>query len=154
MNQRILTLAGLALAVGGCYLTRPSTPVAQGNGEPIVTIKATPTSAPTIIPTLTAPTGDPVRVQFAKGAWSATLTGNASTDYLLWAAQGQTFTVTLTSDGTALASLYSVDDQPLYEQMRGPGGRGNSAAATLPASGDHTLEIRAGGKFTVEVEIR
>lgn len=150
MNQRILTLAGLALVAGGCYLTYPSTPTAQGNGEPIVTIKATPTTQSTITPTLTAPTGAPVRVQFAKGTWGATLTGDASTRYLLWAAAGQTFTVTLRSEQSALASLYSVDDQPLYEQMAA----GNSAAATLVASGDHTLEIRASGKFTVEVEIR
>ena len=150
IGQRILAAAGLVALVGGCYFS--------GNGrvglspESTATPAQTPTAivTPTAAATLQAVTAEPVRINFDRGAWGKTIIGNTGTKYLLWAAQSQTFTVTLSSNQSALASLYSPDGKALYEQMAA----GNTAAAKLPANGDYLLEVRASGAYTVEVEIR
>jgi len=150
IRQRILAAAGLAAILGGCYFS--------GSGRVGLSPEQTPTPAqtptvavtPTIAPTLQPVTAEPVRVQFKRGAYGEVITGSTSTKYLLWAAQSQMFTVTLTSQQTALASLYSPNGEPLYKDMAS----GNTAAAKLPSNGDYLLEIRSSGQFTVEVEIR
>ena len=113
---------------------------------------ATPTlvQAPPLTPTAQPVSGDPVRVQFSRGSYGATLTGTVGTKYLLWAAQGQTFTTTLSSPGTALGSLYGPDGKPLYDQVAA----GNTPAVKLPVAGDYTLIVRSNAAFTVEVTIR
>lgn len=126
------------------------------NSQPApMTATATPTvtdqqAAPTATPILQPIGGDPVRVQFNRGSFGATLAGTNSTKYLLWAAQGQTFTTTLTANSTALVSLYSPDGKPLFEQLAA----GYTAASKLPSNGDYSLEVRTSGAYTVGVEIR
>lgn len=127
-----------------------------GNPTPApVTAPATPAiaehqPAPTMTPTLQPVTGDPVRIQFNRGSYGATITGTVGTKYLLWAAQGQTFTTTLASHSTALVSLYGPDGKPLHEGLAA----GYTAASKLPSNGDYSLEVRSGGAFTVGVTIR
>ena len=147
MNQRILALAGLLSILGGCYFAsgQTATPAAVAT---VATEQATP--APTATVELQPATGEGVRVEFERGSYGTTLLGATSTKYLLWADQGQVFTVTLTANSTSLASLYGPDGAALYEQLAA----GNTAAATLPTSGDFSLEIRASGGYTVGVEIR
>lgn len=151
MKQKILAAAALALLAGGCYFL-PSQPATNVAPVPADVTPARIESTPAAIPAtpLPAPTGAAIRVQFESGSYGTTLTGTVGTNYLLWAAAGQTLTVTLRSDQSVLASLYSVGGQPLYEQMAA----GNTARANLVASGDHTLQIQATGAYTVGVEIR
>lgn len=126
------------------------------NSQPTpMTATATPTIAdqqtpPTATPTLQPIGGAPVRVQFNRGSYGATLAGTNSTKYLLWAAQGQTFTTTLAASSTALVSLYSPDGKPLFEQLAA----GYTAAAKLPSNGDYALEVRTSRAYTVGVEIK
>ena len=149
-RQRVLAAAGLAAILGGCYFSGSGrvglSPESTPTPAPVATISTTPTAAPTLAPVTT----EPVRINFKRGTWGETITGSTGTKYLLWAAQSQTFTVTLSSPQSALASLYSPDGKPLYEGMAA----GNTAAAKLPSNGDYTLEIRANGAYTAEVEIR
>lgn len=151
IKQRILAGALLALLAGGCYFSGSGEGYAGSQPRP-TTIPAPATTAPTVMPgaTLEPVTGKPIRVQFDRGAWGDVITGTISSKYLLWAAQGQVFTTTLTSQQSATASLYAPDGKPLYEAMAA----GNTARATLPSSGDYTLEIRTSGAYTAEVEIR
>lgn len=121
----------------------------------LLTADTTPTitehqPAPTMTPTLQPVTGDPVRVQFNRGSYGATITGTVGTKYLLWAAAGQTFTTTLASHSAALVSLYGPDGKPLYEGLAA----GYTAASKLPSNGDYALEVRSGGAYTVGVTIR
>lgn len=158
MQKRILAGVSLALLAGGCYFW-PSPPATEAapvvaEAAPVVAdvtpVRIESTSAPIpVTPTaLPAPTGAAIRVQFAQGAYGATLIGAGSTRYLLWAAQGQTFTSHML--GAGYTSLYSVGGQPLYEQ----GVAGSTVKVTLAASGDHLLEIRSSGPYTIGVEIR
>ncbi|MGD9725198.1 MAG: hypothetical protein AB7R40_22465 [Nitrospiraceae bacterium] len=149
MKQKILAAAALALLAGGCYFL-PSAPATDAVP---VTADVTPArieSTPTAIPAtpLPAPTGAATRVQFEIGAYGATLVGVGSNRYLLWAAQGQTFTTHML--GAGHTNLYSVDGRPLYEQ----GVAGSTVKVQVAASGDHTLQIQATGAYTVGVEIR
>lgn len=155
IRQRILAAAGLAAILGGCYFRGAgyvgSEP--EPTRTPLATITAvvTPAATATLQPITNQPiTNQPIRIQFDIGTYGETITGTTSTKYLLWAAQGQVFTTTLTSQQSALASLYGPGDKPLYEEMAA----GNTATAKLPANGDYTLEIRSSGRFTAEVEIR
>lgn len=126
------------------------------NSQPApVTAIATPTiaehqSAPTMTPTLQPVTGDPVRVQFNRGSYGATITGTVGTKYLLWAAQGQTFTTTLSSQSAALVSLTGPDGKPLFTDLAA----GYTAASKLPSNGDYALEVRNSDAYTVGVTIR
>lgn len=155
MNKPFIWISGLVLfgsiAVGRCMFAPP-----PANGEPLpVTINVKPAhlpSTPTPAPTATfAPaTGQPTRVQFNRGSYGDVLTAGNSTQYLLWAAEGQTFTMTLTTDSNALASLYTPDGGKLFEQLQG----GDLAAVQLPANGDYTLAVMSHGAFTMGVMIK
>lgn len=155
MNRTFILVAGLvfflSIAVGR-YALSAAIPSPTSQPTPVditpVHLPSTPTPAPT--PTLAPVAGAANRVQFDRGAWGDVITGTVSSRYLLWAREGQAFTTTLSSQQSALASLYAPDGTPLYEQMAA----GNTARATLPSSGDYTLEIRSSGAFTAEVEIR
>lgn len=145
--------AAMAMLDGACYFSGSGEGYAGTQPRPTVTpaeITPAATVAPGVTPTLLPATNAAIRVQFDRGTWGDVITGTVSSKYLLWAAQGQVFTTTLTSKQSALASLYAPDGKPLYEQMAA----GNTAAAKLPASGDYTLEIRSNKAFTVEVTIR
>ena len=123
-------------------------PEPQANREPTVK-RVVPTVQPTATAiVLPAPTGEPVRVEFDRGSHGATLTGNSSTQYLLWAKAGQTFKAAML--GTGYSTLRSVDGTALYEQAWA----GTQVTATLAATGDHLLEIRSSGQFTAGVEIQ
>lgn len=150
--KSVLFISGLlffaAVAIGRCATGATGQPAAMtATATPTVT---EPQPAPTTTPTLQPIGGDPVRVQFNRGSFGATVAGTNSTKYLLWAAAGQTFTTTLTSNSTALVALYAPDGKPLYEGLAA----GYTAAATLPSNGDYSLEVRTSGAYTVGVEIR
>lgn len=138
----------LSIAVGRCATEAPgqSTPMTATPTPTLVDQQPAPTATPTLQPI----GGDPVRVQFKRCSYGATITGTNSTKYLLWAAQGQTFTTTLTANSNALASLYAPNGKPLFEQLAA----GYTAAAKLPSNGDYALEVRTSGAYTVGVEIR
>ena len=150
IKQRFLAAVGLAAILGGCYFSGVG--YVESEPEPTRTPVATGTAVvtPAITATLQPITNQPIRIQFEIGTYGEVITGTQSSKYLLWAAQGQVFTTTLTSQQSALASLYAPNGKPLYEQMAA----GNTAAAKLPSSGDYMLEIRSSGRFTAEVEIR
>lgn len=154
----IFSMSAIAL-VAALALERCQPQATDLRGEPvgvIVRSTATPTTTPpatptaTVTPTLQPIGGDPVRVQFKRGSYGATITGTNSKKYLLWAAQGQTFTTTLTANSNALASLYAPNGKPLYEGLRA----GYLVGVALPANGDYRLEVHSGGAYTAGVEIR
>lgn len=153
MNKTVIFIAGIVFflffGIGRWVLSAPD----NRRGEPIVAdlTPALSTPAPTATPTPPpAPTGEAARVQFQRGSYGETLAGDSSQRYLLWAASGQVFTATLTSNAAALVSLYGPDGAPLYEQLAS----GYTAAASLPATGDYQLEVRSSGAYTVGVMIR
>lgn len=150
IRQRFLAMAGLAALVGGCYFSGSGYVGSEPEPTRTPVVTATAAVTPEATATLQPITNQPIRIQFDIGTWGDVITGTNSSQYLLWAAQGQTFTTTLTSEQSTLASLYAPDGKPLYEQMSS----GNTARATLPSSGDYVLEIRASGTFTAEIEIR
>lgn len=147
---------GLVVVIIGIVVTF-NVFLSGGNGEPVSL--PTPTAQPvhvesTATPEITATpqplSGAPVRVQFDPGSYGETITGSVSTQYLLWAAAGQSFTTTLSANTTALASLYAPDGVALYQDLA----TGYTAKATLPTDGDYRLEIRSSGNFTVGVMIK
>lgn len=153
MNKTVIFIAGIVIflffGIGRWALSAPD----NRRGEPMVAAHApvSSISIPTATPTpLPAPTGEVARVQFQRGSYGETLAGDSSQRYLLWAAAGQVFTASLTSNSTALVSLYGPDGDPLYEQLAS----GYTAAASLPTSGDYQLEVRSSGAYTVGVMIR
>jgi LysM repeat protein len=91
-------------------------------------------------------TGTIQRVNFAKGATSATLVGTinngAPTSYILWARAGQTMTVNTYSHGEALViSIGNIKGDLL--PITGVNSQvNNSVVAKLPASGDYIVTIR------------
>lgn len=148
--KKLLSICIIIMAAGAGWnaCAGAMQPEPQANGEPTVQ-----RVAPTVQPTATAivlpaPTGEPVRVQFERGSHGATLVGNSSTQYLLWAKAGQVVTTAMI--GTGYSTLRSVDGTALYEQAWA----GTPVTATLAATGDHMLEIRSSGAYTVGVEIR
>ncbi len=150
--KAFLFIGGLAIfaavTVGRCAVGAPN-PATLATTTPTATI-ADQRPAVVATPTLQPIGGEPVRVRFNRGSYGATLAGSTSTKYLLWAAQGQTFTTTLTSNSTAIVSLSGPDGKPLFEQLAA----GYTAASKLPANGDYALEVRTSGAYTVGVEIR
>jgi len=151
MNKTVIFIAGIVFflffGIGRWAFSAPD----NRRGEPMVADQAPVPSIPTPAATpLPAPTGEAVRVRFQRGSYSETLTGDGSQRYLLWAAAGQIFTASLTSNATALVSLYGTDGAPLYEQLAS----GYTAAASLPTSGDYQLEVRSSGAYTVGMMIR
>ena len=141
-----ITLSVFILLVGWC-VGRPvqsQAPTKLPNGEPVVTIVPTATPAPVVFP---AP-GAAQRVQFERGSYGATLTGNGAQRFVLWAASGQVFKVAMAGDGQT--SLFGTNGKPLWADVQA----GQVVTATLPGNGDHLLEIRSRGAFTVGVEIR
>jgi hypothetical protein len=83
----------------------------------------------------------PARIQFARGAYSATVDGYVATQtrvtYVLWAAKGQTMTVYITAPNNLVGlAIYDPSGQPLKRYEVG----GASATVVLPANGDYYLE--------------
>lgn len=143
-----IALSAFILLVGWCVgrSAQSQAPTVLPNGEPVVTIVPTTTVTPTAV---TFPTpAAPQRVQFARGAYGATLAGTSSQSFWLWAAQGQTFSAYLVGDPAQMTLLRDggvlfTDVQPAVLQK-----------VQLPASGDYTLIVSATVPFTVGVEIR
>lgn len=138
----------IALGINDCRSKFVSGSPQPGEPPP-VTVQ--PTAIPTVTATpapLAAPTGEAQRVNFAKGSYGATLTGNGAQRFALWAAAGQTFKVAMMGDGQS--SLYGTDGRPLWAAAPA----GQVVTATLTGNGDQLLEIRSRGPFTVGVEIR
>ena len=101
----------------------------------------------------------PVRIRFAKGATSKTLTAHLNAhqglDYIARAAKGQILEVNATpaiSGATLQLSIYGVDGSVL----RGAMAEGSSFIGELPLSEDYIISVRAGGAatdFTLQVII-
>ena len=98
----------------------------------------------------------PVRIRFATGATSATLTGTVpailSQYFILNAVKGQTLTVTATPDANLQLIIYGVDGTVMRSGM----GQGASFTGTLPVSEDYILALRSAGgaqAFTLKVSI-
>jgi LysM repeat protein len=91
-------------------------------------------------------TGTIQRVNFAKGATSATLVGTiyngAPTSYILWAKAGQTMTVNTYSHGEALVISVGNTKGDLLPITGVNSQTVNTVYATLPASGDYIVTIR------------
>jgi hypothetical protein len=91
-------------------------------------------------------TGTIQRVNFAKGATSATLVGTiyngAPTSYILWARAGQTMTVNTYSHGEALVISVGNTTGDLLPITGVNSQTVNTVYATLPASGDYIVTIR------------
>lgn len=81
----------------------------------------------------------PSRVQFARGGYSAMVTGavapNQSVDYILGARKGQTMTVTVS--GAVGLTIYGVDGQPLKRADVGDA----SWSGVLPATQDYFIVV-------------
>jgi len=108
------------------------------------------------------------RVQFARGATSATLQGTIagwqSINYRLGAAAGQTLRVSIrTSNTSAYFNVYAPGQEPgRGEAMFIGSSAGDSMTAPLTASGEHTIQVylmrnaaRRGerARFTLEVSV-
>jgi LysM repeat protein len=98
----------------------------------------------------------PVRIRFAAGATSETLTGTApaalSQYFILRADKGQTLTVTATPDDKLQLILYGVDGSVLRSGM----GQGASFTGVLPVTQDYILVLRSANQvqaFTLKVSI-
>ncbi len=98
----------------------------------------------------------PLRIRFATGATSATLTGtvpaNLSQFFILNAAKGQTMNVTATPDAQLQLSIFGVDGNVLRSGM----GQGASFSGTLPSTQDYILVLKSANQvvnFTLKVSV-
>ena len=101
----------------------------------------------------------PVRVRFAVGTTSKTLTAhlnaNQALDYIAWAGKGQILEVNATpasSDTNLQLIIYGVDGTVLRSGM----GEGSTFRGELPLSEDYIITVRAGDEatdFTLQVII-
>ncbi len=98
----------------------------------------------------------PVRIQFAAGGTSATLSGtvpaNLSQFYILRALKGQTLNVTATPQDKLQMSIYGVDGSVLKSGM----GQGASFSGVLPSTQDYILVLKSANQaqaFTLNVSI-
>jgi hypothetical protein len=143
-----IVLSVFILSVGWC-VGRPvqsQAPASLASGEPIVTIVPPPAVAPAAV---TFPTpAAPQRVQFERGTYGSTLTGTNSQAFLLWAAQGQTFSAYLVGAPAQMALQH--DGRILFADVQ----PATLQKVQLPANGDYTLIVSATVPFTVGVEIR
>ena len=111
-----------------------------GNGEPMVsvhpTIEATPTPVPTATP---APLthGEAQRMQFDVGTYGGSYSAGT---WVLWAAHGQTLTLT---GGDGMRWLFTVPDG----DVPGVG----DTTIVLPASGDYTLTVAGVDQFSIDI---
>lgn len=154
---KFLTLI-MALFLVGCSSTT-ATPTPDLRGEP-GSLVATPTRnslAIIVAPTITAQPAqvatpqpsEPMRVRFSVGTYGATLNGNGTQFYLLWAKSGQRFTAKFNSGSMCEAQLrYHSKDGTLLSVS------GDSLVATLQDTGDHVMGVRCQGDFSVSVDIR
>ena len=142
-----IALSFFILLVGWCAGRPAQSPATLANGEPVVTI--VPTGTPTVAPVIFPTPGAPQRVQFERGSYGATLTGNNSQAFLLWAASGQKFTAYLMG-APAQMSLRGVDGGELFNVQP----QQSAGEAILPANGDYTLIVSATVPYTVGIEIR
>lgn len=98
----------------------------------------------------------PVRIRFAAGGTSATLTGtvpaNVGQFFILRASKGQTLNVTATPDDQLQLIIYGADGSVLKSGM----GQGASFSGTLPSTQDYILVLKTAGQvqaFTLKVSI-
>ncbi len=98
----------------------------------------------------------PLRIRFATGGTSATLTGTVpaslSQFFIIRAAKGQTMTVTATPDDKLQLSIYGFDGTVLRSGM----GQGASFSGTLPSTQDYILVLKSANQvvaFTLKVSI-
>ena len=98
----------------------------------------------------------PLRIRFATGATSATLTGtvpaNLSQFFILNAAKGQTLNVTAAPQDKLQLSIYGVDGSVLRSGM----GQGTSFSGVLPSTQDYILVLKSANQaqaFTLNVSI-
>jgi LysM repeat protein len=98
----------------------------------------------------------PLRIRFASGSTSATLTGtipaNLSQYFILGAAKGQTLKVTATPDDKLQLIIYGVDGSVLRSGM----GQGASFSGVLPLTEDYILVLRSANQvqaFSLNVSI-
>ena len=98
----------------------------------------------------------PLRVSFAAGSTSATLTGtipaNLNQYFIVRASKDQTLTVTTTPNDKIQLTLYGVDGTVLKSPM----GEGASFSGTLPSTQDYILVLKTANQvqsFTLTVSI-
>jgi LysM repeat protein len=98
----------------------------------------------------------PVRIRFATGGTSATLTGtvpaNLSQFFILRAAKGQTLNVTAIPQDKLQLSIYGVDGYVLRSGM----GQGATFTGVLPSTQDYILALKSANQaqaFTLTVNI-
>ena len=98
----------------------------------------------------------PVRIQFASGGTSATLTGtvpaNLSQFFILRAGKGQTLNVTANPQDKLQLIIYGVDGSVLRSGM----GEGASFSGVLPSTQDYILVLKSANQvqaFTLKVSV-
>ena len=98
----------------------------------------------------------PVRIRFAAGATSETLTGtvpaNLSQYFILHAAKGQTLNVSTTPNDPLQLIIYGVDGSVLRSGM----GQGASFTGVLPVTQDYILVLRSANQvqaFSLKINI-
>lgn len=94
---------------------------------------------------------EPVRINFAIGTYGQDIAGDKFGAYLLWAAAGQTYKVTLKSGTNLNGQLRRADNSALVELKPVDA---NSISGVLPYSGDYVMGISSDGPFVVAVDIR
>jgi hypothetical protein len=147
-SNRYLILA-LAFLLIGCTTPNNVSVDANIGIDTGATATAQPQATPTPWATSQPPAGNPIRVQFGRGTWGATLDGSGNQAYLLWACGGQTMTVKPSSQQPMNISLLAPDGaQVPVEVAQGVG------SYKLPNNGDYTLSFVTDGGYSVAVEIR
>lgn len=98
----------------------------------------------------------PVRIRFAPGATSGTVSGNVAANgdvaYLFGARAGQVATVHFTGPRNSRWTLVSPSGSPLHTQMTQQQSR---VTVTLPETGDYWLDVLGGdaGRFSLTLQI-
>lgn len=154
-----LVMAGIACNVpgggGGATATAPGQAAEASPTAPGAT-QLPSTSAPTAAPATAGPS-EPVRIEFATGATSATMEGAVAAgkqDYLLYALAEQTMTVTVTATGGPVGlTVLTPSAVPLIRSQLGE----TTWSGTLPETGDYTISVVLLGAdsahYTLEVVI-
>jgi hypothetical protein len=177
-RSRILVvgIATVALVLSACFMLPtateepptippPVTPIPTPTEQPTVEPTPAPTSTPDegqaeeqVTPDDSAQPAGPTRIQFEPGAVSATVQGNLAAngidEYVLYALEGQTMSVTITSPGNDvyLSITGLTDGIPLVRAASdATGWKGE-----LPATQDYSIKAVSGGpadSYTLEVTI-
>lgn len=148
VSERYL-ISAFAFLLIGCTTPNNVSVDANIGIDTAPTVTAQPQVTPTPWATSQPSVSDPIRVQFARGAWGTTLDGSGNQAYLLWACGGQTMTVKPSSQHPMNISLLAPDGQQVaVEVVQGVG------SYKLPTNGDYTLSFVTDGGYSVAVEIR